>query len=160
MFLKNSRPWGNYQTDYRPLVEFAKENKLKVIAANAPRRYVNMVGRLGKDSLNKLSPNAKQWIAPLPFADSSKIYTDKFNKMMQGHGSENILHSQTLWDATMSYSISEHFDKSKNSFGHPSKRKFPYRKPTRNCRTTSQVQPKTKSFSRNNALRERLQKLR
>src|SRR5687767_13445535 len=50
-FLDDSRPWGNYKTDYRPLIEFAKENKLEVIAANAPRRYVNMVSRLGRSSL-------------------------------------------------------------------------------------------------------------
>src|SRR3954467_8455063 len=44
-FLASSRPWGNYKTDYRPLVELAKEKHLDVIAANAPRRYVNMVSR-------------------------------------------------------------------------------------------------------------------
>ena len=37
-FLDDSRPWENYKTDYRPLVEFARVNKLNVIAANAPRR--------------------------------------------------------------------------------------------------------------------------
>jgi uncharacterized iron-regulated protein len=42
-FLLRSRPWGNYKTDYRPLVELAREKRLDVIAANAPRRYVNMV---------------------------------------------------------------------------------------------------------------------
>jgi uncharacterized iron-regulated protein len=46
-FLDDSRPWNNYKTDYRPLVEYAKQNKLPVIAANAPRRYINMVSRGG-----------------------------------------------------------------------------------------------------------------
>src|SRR6516162_8689334 len=36
-----SRPWNNYEKDYRSLVEFARGHKLPVIAANAPRRYVN-----------------------------------------------------------------------------------------------------------------------
>ncbi|MDH3493678.1 MAG: ChaN family lipoprotein, partial [Acidobacteriota bacterium] len=44
-FLDAARPWGNYKTDYRPLVELAREKSLAVIAANAPRRYVNMVSR-------------------------------------------------------------------------------------------------------------------
>src|SRR6187549_1970408 len=35
-FLKESRPWPAYATDYRPLVEFAKAHKLPVIAANVP----------------------------------------------------------------------------------------------------------------------------
>jgi uncharacterized iron-regulated protein len=55
-FLAASRPWANYKTDYRPLVEFAKEKNLEVVAANAPRRYVNMVTRLGRASLDLLSP--------------------------------------------------------------------------------------------------------
>ncbi len=36
-FLANSRPWPNYQSDYRGLIEFAKEHKIPVIAANIPR---------------------------------------------------------------------------------------------------------------------------
>lgn len=112
-FLGSSRPWGNYKTDYRPLVELAKENKLEVVAANAPRRYVNMVSRLGRDSLNKLSDQAKFWIAPLPYDQASQAYADKFNKLM-GEMSDGaapaahnpIINSQALWDATMAHSIS------------------------------------------------------
>lgn len=114
-FLASSRPWGNYKSDYRPLLEFAKENKLNVVAANAPRRYVNMVSRLGKDSLKKLSKESKKWMAPLPFAGPSKKYSDKFNSRMKGHGSANILQSQNFWDATMAYSISEQFKKYKDN---------------------------------------------
>ena len=110
-FLAASRPWANYEADYRPLVEIAKEQNLPVIAANAPRRYVNMVSRLGRDSLEKLSPDAKMWLAPLPFPESSKAYSDKFNRLMGGHGSSNILSSQTLWDATMAASIAKHLQK-------------------------------------------------
>ena len=36
-FLKASRPWPRYQTDYRPLVEFAKRRGWSVVAANVPR---------------------------------------------------------------------------------------------------------------------------
>ncbi len=121
-FLASSRPWGNYKTDYRPLVEFAKENKLQVIAANAPRRYVNMVSRLGRESLNNLSPEAKKWLAPLPFGDPSDAYAAKFNALM-GQMSDSvtpqkhnpILYSQALWDATMADSIAKNLKKNKNS---------------------------------------------
>jgi uncharacterized iron-regulated protein len=114
-FLSSSRPWGNYKTDYRPLVEFAKENKLDVIAANAPRRYVNMVSRLGRDSLNQLSPDAKKWLAPLPYGEASEGYAKKFMALM-GNMSDSMtptqhqamLASQSLWDATMAFSISEY----------------------------------------------------
>ncbi len=120
-FLAASRPWGNYKTDYRPLVELAREKKLPVIAANAPRRYVNMVSRLGKDSLKGLTTEAKTWLAPLPYNDASDAYARKFNALM-GQMSDSvtptahspILNSQALWDATMAYSVSEQLKKNKN----------------------------------------------
>jgi uncharacterized iron-regulated protein len=118
-FLLSSRAWGNYKTDYRPLVEFAKEKKLPVIAANAPRRYVNMVSRNGRDSLNQLSKQAKSWLAPLPYNQASEAYAKKFNALMGAApeakmGLNNILDSQTLWDATMAFWIAEYLDKTKN----------------------------------------------
>ncbi|MBA2737183.1 MAG: ChaN family lipoprotein [Pyrinomonadaceae bacterium] len=118
-FLSSSRPWGNYKTDYRPLIEFAKEKNIEVVAANAPRRYVNMVSRLGRDSLNGLSPEAKKWFAPLPFGEASAAYTKKFNALM-GSQTDSIsphnpmLASQSFWDATMAYSIAENLKRNKN----------------------------------------------
>lgn len=117
-FLDDSRPWGNYKTDYRPLVELAKTKKLDIIAANAPRRYVNMVSRSGRDSLNQLSPEAKRWLAPLPYGEPSKAYGEKFNALMgnmpeANAGLNKILASQSLWDATMAFSISDYFKQTK-----------------------------------------------
>ncbi len=120
-FLAASRPWGNYKTDYRPLVELAKEKKLSVIAANAPRRYVNMVSRLGRDSLKGLTSEAKKWLAPLPYNDPSEVYARKFNALMgQMNDSKTptahspILFSQALWDATMAHSVAETLKKYQN----------------------------------------------
>jgi len=119
-FFAGSRPWGNYKTDYRPLVELAKEKKLDVVAANAPRRYVNMVSRLGRDSLNGLSKEAKSWLAPLPYANPSDAYTKKFNILMGANrdpaattAHSPIVFSQALWDATMAWSIAENLKKNK-----------------------------------------------
>lgn len=109
-FLLSSRPWGNYKWDYRPLVELAKEKRLPVIAANAPRRYINMVSRNGRSSLNGLSKDAKRWVAPLPYSEPSERYSAKFKALMGPSpeaqmGLNNILSSQALWDATMAHSI-------------------------------------------------------
>ena len=109
-FLLSSRPWNNYKQDYRPLVELAKTQKIPVIAANAPRRYVNMVSRNGRDSLGALSPEAKKWLAPLPFNAASEAYAAKFRALMGNSqeasmGLNRILDSQALWDATMAHSI-------------------------------------------------------
>jgi len=119
-FLASSRPWGNYKTDYRPLVELAKEKKLPVIAANAPRRYVNMVSRGGRETLGALSPEAKKWIAPLPYAPATEGYRKKFEALMGGasdanHGLSKIMDSQSLWDATMAYSIAEFLKENKHA---------------------------------------------
>jgi uncharacterized iron-regulated protein len=121
-FLLSARAWGNYKTDYKPLIEFAKANRLEVIAANAPRRYVNMVSRGGRESLNRLSPEAKRWLAPLPYAAASDAYAGKFSALMGGRQNSGatppvkhspMLDAQALWDATMAFSISEYLSRSK-----------------------------------------------
>jgi uncharacterized iron-regulated protein len=109
-FLASSRPWGNYKTDYRPLVELAKSKNLPVIAANAPRRYVNMVSRNGRASLDGLSKEAKTWLPPLPYGEPSAAYAAKFKALMGPSpeaqmGIDKILASQSLWDAGMSNSV-------------------------------------------------------
>lgn len=121
-FLAASRPWNNYEEDYRPLVEFAKEKNLPVIAANAPRRYVNMVSRGGRDALKNLSAEAKNWLAPLPYSQPSAAYAAKFNQLMGNHSTESqppsgskILDAQALWDATMAHAISEALRKREGS---------------------------------------------
>lgn len=124
-FTASSRAWKNYQQDYRPMVEYARENKLAVVAANAPRRYVNRVSRLGRASLNDLSPQAKQWLAPLPYGEPSQAYTEKFVNLMNQGAMSNPAHqitkdspalsSQSLWDATMAYSIAEVFKTKPNA---------------------------------------------
>ena len=119
-FLDDSRPWGNYKTDYRPLVEFAKANKLDVIAANAPRRYVNMVSRNGRSSVDQLSKDAKAWLAPLPYSEASEAYAKKFTALMGGSneasmGIKNILDSQSLWDATMADSMAKYLRQNKKA---------------------------------------------
>ncbi len=117
-FLGSSRPWGNYKTDYRPLVELAKDKNLPVIAANAPRRYVNMVSRGGRDTLNGLSKQAMAWLAPLPYGEPSETYDKKFKALMGPSpeaqmGIDKILASQSLWDATMANSVANYLKNNK-----------------------------------------------
>ncbi|MCG6957609.1 MAG: ChaN family lipoprotein [Gemmatimonadetes bacterium] len=81
-FKSSARPWPRYDTDYRPLVEFARAHGIPVVAANAPRRYVNRVSRLGPASLDELSATAKQYLPPLPYPPASKAYAAQFNALM------------------------------------------------------------------------------
>jgi uncharacterized iron-regulated protein len=112
--ISDARPWNNYQSDYRPLVEFAREKSMPVIAANVPTRYANRVARLGRSSLAALSPAAKVWLAPLPYGEASAPYAAKFQRAMQGMGGghegnamQNFLDAQVLRDATMAHSIAQ-----------------------------------------------------
>ena len=61
-FLKRSRPWPNYATDYRPLIEYAKTRHLSIVASNAPQALVSRVGREGLSAL-RASPVGQ--VAPL-----------------------------------------------------------------------------------------------
>lgn len=105
-FESESRIWKNYIEDYKPLVEFAKEHQLKLIATNVPRRYANTVYHQGMETLNHLSPYAKQFFPSLPIhVDTTlQIYKEMLD-MMPGHSNDNIIYSQALKDATMAHFI-------------------------------------------------------
>lgn len=101
-----ARLWKNYPTDYAPLVNFAKENKIAFVATNVPRRYAAMVSRRGFAVLDTLSANEKTWMAPLPIAyDAALPGYKKMLEMMGEHSSENLPKAQALKDATMAYFI-------------------------------------------------------
>ena len=131
-FLAASRPWSNYRRGYRPLLEYARRHDLPVIAANAPRRYVNLVARAGRSALQEVAPPARAWLPPLPYPGASPGYRARWKDRMQeamrgqgvaseeapqdstthqtghgGHASGSLLDAQILWDATMAYSITE-----------------------------------------------------
>lgn len=65
-FEKQARLWKNYKTDYKPLLNFAKENNINYVATNVPRRYASLVYRKGFEALDTLSIQEKSFIAPLP----------------------------------------------------------------------------------------------
>lgn len=112
-----ARLWKNYKTDYKPLVEFAKENKLKFIATNVPRIYASMVYRKGFEGLDTLPEVEKQWFPKMPIKyDASLPGYVKMLGMMEGHGGENLPKSQALKDATMANSIAKNYENGKLFF--------------------------------------------
>lgn len=108
-FEKEARLWPNYETDYKPLLEFAKENDLKFIATNIPRRYASVVHSKGFDALNDLEPEAKLFIAPLPIEYDAELSGYKKMKQMMGkmgkQANENLAKAQASKDATMAFFI-------------------------------------------------------
>ena len=123
-FLKDARAWNNYR-DYRPLIELAKEKKLDVVCSNAAGRYSNLAGRKGQAALLQLPKESFGFFAPLPYDTAQGAYYEKLQQM-SGHtptakgdtskpktppmlmGNFNLVMAQSLWDATMAYSISEY----------------------------------------------------
>jgi len=118
-FSKDARAWSNYK-DYRHLVEFAKQNNIPVIAANAPRRYVNLVTRKGMKAVEGLPEESKKFLPPLPYDTATGRYYEKFTSLMSSgnggpaSGSPNLFQSQNLWDAGMSYSIYNYWKENKD----------------------------------------------
>lgn len=106
--MSEAKVWDNYKTDYKPLVDFAKAKKLKVVASNIPRRYANLVYKRGLTALDSVSPEAHSWIAPLPIqVDLEQRGYKNMISQMKGHGGspENLAMSQAVKDATMAHFI-------------------------------------------------------
>ena len=115
-FKKEAKLWPNYDTDYEPLVEFAKDNKLNFVATNIPRRYASIVFKKGMEYLEDSIPAAaKQYIAPLPIEVDLELESYKsMLGMMRGHdGNTNFPKAQAIKDATMAHFILKNWEKGK-----------------------------------------------
>ena len=76
-FIKEARAWNNY-SDYKPMIEYAREQQIPVIAANTPNRYVNLVSRKGLSELNALGKDSREWLPPLPVDTATGRYYENF----------------------------------------------------------------------------------
>ena len=104
----SARLWKNYKTDYKPLVDFAKEKKINFIATNVPRRYASLVFKKDLVALDSLSALEKSWIAPLPIEFDINLPGYKSMMSMQGgHAGEKMPKAQAIKDATMAYFINK-----------------------------------------------------
>ncbi len=112
-FEDECRLWPNYKTDYKPILEFARKNGVKLVATNIPRRYASMVAKGGFDALKKLSPEAKKYIAPLPINYDPNLPCYKNMLKMPAHMkgmmgpamNPNLPRAQAIKDATMAHFI-------------------------------------------------------
>jgi uncharacterized iron-regulated protein len=112
--------WKNFTSAYLPIVDFAKENRIPVLAANPPRKYVNKVSREGLQAYQKLTPKA--WsLMPLPqnvLRDRSPEYEKNLRSLFQGFHQSNkttdqsaidrMILAQHIWDAGMTEKIASH----------------------------------------------------
>ena len=112
-FMKQSNAWPNYESDYRPLVEFAKQAEIPVIASNAPKNIVRCIGRQGVDYLDKLDSDERSFVAD-DVNTANSPYKEKFMASMH-HGkpeqTEKQYAAQVTWDETMAESIVKYLEK-------------------------------------------------
>jgi len=110
-FEDEAKLWKNYSTDYKPILEFAKENKLQYVATNVPRRYAAFVSRNGLAKLADLPESAKKYIAPIPITFDPTLSAYKQMAEMPSHSKKVkfLAEAQAVKDATMAYFILKNF---------------------------------------------------
>lgn len=103
--------WGFPWEFYAPILRFAQENQIPVLALNVPNEITRQVARQGLESVTE---EQKKFIPPF-----SEIRTDNseyrqlirevYDAIHQNHGSsdnfENFFLAQVLWDETMAEAI-------------------------------------------------------
>ncbi len=103
--------WGFPWVYYAPILRFAQNNQIPVLALNAPSEVVRQVAREGLDSLEG---DDFRYIPPLSEIDTSNTdYQDFVRVAFGSHGShgsfnfEQFFAAQVLWDETMAMTIAE-----------------------------------------------------
>lgn len=112
-FENEARLWPNYKTDYKPLVEYARDSGIRFIATNIPRRYASIVHKKGFEGLDALDEEAKAYMPPLPIRYDPELGCYKKMMEMQGmgdHVNDNFPKAQAIKDATMAHFIVQNLE--------------------------------------------------
>ncbi len=108
-FRSRARPWGNYDTAYRALIERAKAGKLPVVASNFPaplRRKLDQA----EGKLEALTAEERA-LAPAQLMANTPAYWRRVDNAIRGHAAmmgpkpapddPRLSSTQSLWDNTM-----------------------------------------------------------
>ncbi|MGB3668833.1 MAG: ChaN family lipoprotein [Phormidesmis sp.] len=102
--------WGYDWEFYAPIIRYAKENQIPLIALNTPAEVTRQVAQSG---LASLSGEALTYIPPIDEIDTTDAaYRDAIAAVFNAHGGaghssafENFFAAQVLWDETMAQRI-------------------------------------------------------
>jgi aminopeptidase N len=117
-FLAHARPWNNYRTAYRPLIEKAKAVGRPVIASNFPQPLRRRMAKEGSDILKKLAEDESHQ-APIEYFPNRPQYWRRVDNAVRGHlamvrgrdGDDQRLYStQSLWDNSMGEACAKALD--------------------------------------------------
>ncbi|MEM7227495.1 MAG: ChaN family lipoprotein [Planctomycetota bacterium] len=107
---------GSWKAWYQPALDAARAHDARIIAANAPRRYVRIANREGFASLEALPADERAYFV-IPETIIDGPYADNFREIMTGFADDGLhdgmseedlnalFRSQLVWDATMSDSV-------------------------------------------------------
>ena len=122
-FLKDSRPWPRYASDYRPIIEFAQAHHIPVVASDVPRHIASEVSKSGMSAVEGLGADRTLAARELQCPTSGDYY-ERFLQAMGGHPAsgdpkaadiqqknDRFYLAQCLKDETMAESIAEAFSK-------------------------------------------------
>lgn len=111
-FRKESRPWPNYATDYRPLIEFARAHHWRVVAADIPRPMASAVAMKGLGAITDRTDSTRTWAAADFRCSDHDDYYKRFGVAMGDHPAgagmpsvDNMYQAQCVKDETMAESI-------------------------------------------------------
>ena len=117
-FRKTARPWSNYQTDYRPLVEYAKANGIPVLASNVPQAVASAVGKRGLTALADIAAGQAAALVQAPHDGAWLRFRAVMEAMGGAHGGTamdeatvaRFYEAQTVRDETMAESITRRLE--------------------------------------------------
>jgi aminopeptidase N len=110
-FLKRSEYFKRWDMDYnlyKPILDYARSERIPVIALNLPREIVDKVGKDGLDSLTEEEKRA----IPQHMDFSDTAYKSRLKDVFAAHSNtpdkifEFFYQAQILWDETMAESVS------------------------------------------------------
>lgn len=118
-FLSKARPWPNYATAYRPLIERAKAENEPVVASNFPAPLRASVAKDGIAALERL-PGEDRLQAPAELLPETPEYWRRVDNAIRGHlgmggpppspDDPRLDDTQSLWDNTMGESCARALD--------------------------------------------------
>jgi uncharacterized iron-regulated protein len=133
-FLEQSRPWGNYATAYRPLIEAARSAGAPVVASNFPRPLRQALAADGGDPFATLTADQRP-LAPAELRPNTPLYWRRADNAIRGHSRadgrphrseaaftvltpeqdaaspERLTSTQSLWDNAMGESCALALDR-------------------------------------------------
>ncbi|MEI7896314.1 MAG: ChaN family lipoprotein [bacterium] len=109
-FEAEAKLWPNYKSDYAPIVDYAREKGIRLVATNIPRRFAALVNIKGFEGLDSINAAERGMIAPLPikYPDSMECYASIAKNVGDGvpaHLMANLGKAQAIKDATMAHFI-------------------------------------------------------